>query len=79
MDINKESIELINKLTLVKDEFIKNRTELAVSIRKDVVIATLKDMLQNCTEYDTLKKSIQNFIEELKIIEKEDKNGTNDK
>ena len=53
-DINKEAQEMVNKLTVVRDEFIKNKQELAVSVRKDVVCANLKDCLNNCNTYEEL-------------------------
>lgn len=64
-NINKEAQEIVNKLTLVRDEFIKNKEELSVSIRKDIVCANLKDLLKNNTDYNSLKNGIEKYIQQL--------------
>ena len=51
--------QLIEKLSIVRDEFIANREELAVSIRKDVVAAQLRDILINNLDFYELKAAIE--------------------
>ena len=69
-NINKEAQEIVNKLTLVRDEFIKNKEELSVSIRKDIVCANLKDLLKNNTDYNSLKNGIEKYIQQLLDIKR---------
>lgn len=69
-NINKEAQEIVNKLTLVRDEFIKNKEELSVSIRKDIVCANLKDLLKNNTDYNSLKNDIEKYIQQLLDIKR---------
>lgn len=71
-NINKEAEDLVNKLTLIRNEFIKNKNELLVSVRKDVVCANLKDILQNSNNYEDLKNKLENYIQQLMNIEKTD-------
>lgn len=56
---------IIEKLLLVKDEYIKTKDELALSIRKDVVKVELKDILISNATYPELKSAIENYIEKL--------------
>lgn len=62
---DEQTKQIIERLQLVKDEFIKSKDELAVSIRKDVVAAELKDILLKNKDYESLKKSIDTFIKNL--------------
>lgn len=78
-DIGKEAQEMVNKLTVVRNEFIKNRQELAVSIRKDIVCANLKDFLNNCNTYEELTEQLQKFIDNLMSIGDDNKNESNHK
>lgn len=78
-DISKEAQEMVNKLTVVRDEFIKNKQELAVSVRKDVVCTNLKDFLNNCNTYEELTEQLQKFIDNLMSIGDDNKNESNHK
>lgn len=57
--------KLIQMLTDVKTEFIKNKKELQYSIRKDIVAAQLRDIIINSTDYEDLKNNINNYCEDL--------------
>ncbi len=70
-NINQEAQEMVNKLTIIRDEFIKNKEELSVSVRKDIICANLKDLLKNNRDYDSLKLGLDNFITELLNFKKE--------
>lgn len=70
-NINQEAQEMVNKLTIIRDEFIKNKEELSVSVRKDIICANLKDLLKNNRDYDSLKLGLENFIAELLNFKKE--------
>ncbi len=56
---------IIEKLLLVKDDYIKTKDELAISIRKDLVKIELKDILSTNGTYPELKSAIENYIEKL--------------
>lgn len=71
--------KLLMNLKLVKDEFIRCKQELAVSIRKDVIRVQLKDCLENNKNYDDLKFAIENIIESLGIIVEQEEEGENEK
>lgn len=70
-NLNQEAQEMVNKLTIIRDEFIKNKEELSVSVRKDIICANLKDLLKNNKDYDSLKLGLENFITELLNFKKE--------
>lgn len=57
--------DMVDKLNVVKQEFFKDKEELKVSIRKDVVAVELKSILQNTDNYLSLKKCIQDYIDQL--------------
>lgn len=56
---------IVEKLLLVKDEYIKTKDELAVSIRRDIVKAELKDILLSNGTYPELKSAIEDYITKL--------------
>lgn len=66
---------LVNKLNEVRDILDKQRDELAVSIRKDVVAVQLKDILDSHSSFYSLKAAIEEYIKDLysniEIIEEE--------
>ena len=66
--------KFVNDLTLVKEEFIKDKQELAVSIRKDVVAVQLKELLDSNTDYYNLKSALQMCIQTLYKLNKEESN-----
>ena len=58
---------IIKQLTAVKEEFVRNKEELAVSIRKDIVSIELKSILVENTDYYSLKNALETYIENLCI------------
>ena len=57
--------KVVDQLTLVKNEFIKNKEELAVSIRKDVVVAELRNILSANDDYTSLSNELNAYIDNL--------------
>lgn len=68
---NKQVKEFTDKLLIVKEGFIELQKEKLVSIRKDVVMVELKDILNKSNDYETLKTNIQEYIKNLSIINKD--------
>ena len=62
--------KVIEQLTAVKEEFIKNKEELALSIRRDIVKVELKALLNENTDYSSLKNALENYIDTMLKIEK---------
>lgn len=58
---------IIKQLTAVKEEFVRNKEEIAVSIRKDIVSVELKSILSEHTDYYSLKNALETYIENLCI------------
>ena len=56
---------LVQGLTIIKDEFIRNKEELKVSKRKDVVAVELKSILDSNSDFNSLKTAIQEYIDGL--------------
>lgn len=63
--------KVIEQLTAVKEDYIKNKEELALSIRRDVVRVELKVLLQDNTDYISLKRALENYIDNLLNIKGE--------
>ena len=63
--------KVIEQLTAVKEEFVKNKEELAISIRRDIVKVELKAILQDNTDYNSLKGALENYIDNLLNIKGE--------
>lgn len=63
--------KVIEQLTAVKEDYIKNKEELALSIRRDVVRVELKALLQDNTDYISLKRALENYIDNLLNIKGE--------
>ena len=70
--------KLLDSLKLVKDEFIRCKQELAVSVRKDVIRVQLKDCLENNNSYDDLKIAIGAIIDNLGVIIEQEEEGENE-
>lgn len=64
-ELNRLEETLVNKLNEVRDILDKQRDELAVSIRRDVVAITLKDMIESHTSFYSLKAAIEEYIKDL--------------
>ena len=58
---------IIKQLTAVKEEFVRNKEEIAVSIRKDIVSIELKSILVENTDYYSLRNALETYIENLCI------------
>lgn len=62
---NENQLEtFVEKLTMVKDDYIKSKQELAVSIRKDVVAVELKNILKTTSDLD-LRNAISKYVDDL--------------
>lgn len=57
--------KLVSQLELVKDEFIKNKNELMISKRNDIIAVELKTILNNTQDYTSLKTAIEKYINDL--------------
>lgn len=57
--------DLIERLNLVKQEFIRLKQEQAVSIRKDVAKVELLDIVSKSKNYEELKENITNYANSL--------------
>lgn len=68
-NIKEQEQKLIEQLGLVKEQFIKNQTELNLSIRKDIVAAELKDILTNNPDFYSLKGALESYISNLYKME----------
>lgn len=65
-NLQKLESDLISQLTYIKEEFKKYEVEKAMSIRRDVVVIELKDILQNNADFYSLKDALEVYIEKLK-------------
>lgn len=65
LDLKKQEEDLVNNLILVKNEYIKMKEQLAISLRKDILLVELKDMLNNNTDFFSLKNAIEEYISKL--------------
>lgn len=65
MEENNNLEMLVQGLTIIKDEFIRNKEELKVSKRKDVVAVELKSILDSNSDFNSLKTAIQEYIDGL--------------
>lgn len=64
--MNENNLEnLVKGLTIVKEEFFKNKEELKFSKRKDIVAVELKNILNSNCDYNSLKTAIQTYIDDL--------------
>ena len=64
-EIQKQEQKLIENLLLVKEDYIKCKDLLAVSIRKDLLLIELKDMLINNVDFFSLKAALEEYIEKI--------------
>lgn len=74
---------LVDRLLKVKEVMNKQRDDLAVSIRKDVVAVELKQMLIANTDFPSLKNAIEEYIENLykgiQVLDEESEDDEKDK
>lgn len=66
--IKAQAEKVIEQLTAVKEEFVRNKEELAISIRRDIVKAELKVILSENTDYVSLKNALENYISNMLCI-----------
>ena len=64
-DLKEQEQKLIDQLTIIKNAFIKNQQDLKFSIRKDIVAAQLKDLLENNPNFYELKSALETYIDNL--------------
>ena len=64
-NLKEQAQKIIEQLTLIKEEFIKAKDELAVSVRKDIIVAELRSLLEIHTDYDSLSNALKVYIENL--------------
>lgn len=71
---------LVGRLSEVKEIMNKQRDELSVSIRRDVVATELKSILLDNADFYSLKESLESYIKSLYdvIIQKEEGNENNE-
>lgn len=67
-DINKTMIDM---LSAVREEFIKNKEELKFSIRRDIVAVELRDIVTQNPDYYSLKEAIDQYCKKLINLDKE--------
>lgn len=64
--VNKTQLEgMVDGLTAVKEEFLRLKDAEKVSIRKDVVATELKQILNDSSDYETIKSKITDYIAKL--------------
>lgn len=64
--VNKTQLEgMVDGLTAVKEEFLRLKDEEKVSVRKDVVATELKQILNDSSDYETIKSKITDYIAKL--------------
>lgn len=68
-DLKEQEQKLIDQLTLIKNAFIKNQQDLKFSIRKDIVAAQLRDLLENNPNFYELKSALETYIDNLLKID----------
>ena len=68
-DLKEQEQKLIDQLTIIKNAFIKNQQDLKFSIRKDIVVAQLKDLLENNPNFYELKSALETYIDNLLKID----------
>ena len=66
IELDKQSQQLINGLSIVKEKFIENSEQLKVSVRKDIVIAELQDILDSNADIFSLREAIKETINKYK-------------
>ena len=68
-DLKEQEQKLIDQLTIIKNAFIKNQQDLKFSIRKDIVAAQLRDLLENNPNFYELKSALEIYIDNLLKID----------
>lgn len=64
-NLKSQANKIIEQLTAIKSEFLKDKEELSLSIRRDTVSVELKDILNNYKDYSSLKQAIEEYIKNL--------------
>lgn len=74
---------LVSKLNEVRDIMDKQKSDLEVSIRRDLVAVQLKDILESHTSFYSLKNALEEYIKDLyqnvQVIKESDKDDENNK
>lgn len=63
--LKRQAEKVINQLMEVKEEFVKNKEELAISIRRDVVKVELRAILEENSDFYSLKNALETYINNL--------------
>ncbi len=64
--VNKTQLEgMVDGLTAVKEEFLRLKDEEKVSVRKDVVVAELRQLLASNKDYTSLSNELKAYIDNL--------------
>ena len=61
--------EFTDKLTLVREDYIRLKKQESVSTRNDVLKVELQTILDTSLDYESLKNSLQNYIDSLLKVE----------
>lgn len=77
IDLIQQGKDIVEKLSIVRDDYIATKTELKLSIRKDIVSAELKEILSANPDFYSLRNALEEYINSLIAIEKGDTNATN--
>lgn len=65
-EIGELTKQFINKLDMVRQDYIRCKDDLAVSVRKDVVSANIKSFIVDSNgSYDLLVEKLQTYIKSL--------------
>lgn len=65
----------VRQLSMLKERYLQLIEESKVSIRKDVVASELKDILVSNSDGFQLRAALEEYIESLYKVNKEDSNG----
>ena len=63
--LKEQEQKLIENLLIVKEDYQKTKEQLALSIRKDVLLVELKDIIIQNKDYESLKNSLEYYIKNL--------------
>lgn len=64
-NLKKLESDIVDKLISIRDDYKKTKEELFISLRKDVLLVELKDMLMENHDFYSLKNAIEDYIQKL--------------
>lgn len=65
----------VRQLSMLRERYLQLIEEFKVSIRKDIVASELKDILVSNSDGFQLRAALEEYIESLYKVNKEDSNG----